>query len=127
MTLHQRGRFLRYLFFGGLNTALTFSLYILLLKTGLNYLFASTICYAVGIIEGFLFNAWFVFHHKPRFSGLTKYGLVYAVAYLINLGLLFGLVHFMELDKIVAQLVTIIVVTILNFKLVQQLVFKGGQ
>lgn len=124
MRLKYSRKFICYIAFGGLNTAITFILYILLIKIGINYILASTLCYLIGIIEGFLFNAWFVFLHKPEIKGLGKYTLVYIVSYLINIGLLYSLVSYFTIPKIMAQFIAVVVITVINFKLVKLLVFK---
>ena len=125
MNLQKHKSLALYLFFGGLNTAITFILYAILVKLEVSYLVASSVCYLVGIFEGFLFNAWFVFKHKPQLSSLTKYSLVYVVAYVINISLLYLAVKYLQLAKIEAQLLVTIIVTLLNFKLVKLLVFRG--
>lgn len=124
MNLQKHKSLILYLFFGGLNTLITFILYAILVKLGMAYLIASSVCYVAGIFEGFLFNAWFVFKHKPELASLTKYSLVYLVAYLINIGLLYVSVKYIHLPKIEAQLLVTIIVTLLNFKLVKLLVFR---
>lgn len=124
MNINKHKKLIIYLFFGGLNTLITYLLYVVLIKLNVQYLVASTTCYVVGIIEGFLFNAWFVFKNKPQFSSLSKYSFVYIVSYLINILLLYLLVNYINLDRLVAQLLVTAIMTIVNFKLVKLLVFK---
>lgn len=123
--LKPHHKFIHYLFFGGLNTAITFILYALLIKIGVSYLLASSISYIFGIGEGFLFNAWFVFKHKPQLSKLTKYSLVYVVSYVINICLLYVFVRYCHLPKIEAQLIVTLIVTLVNFKLIKSAVFRS--
>ncbi len=122
--INKNKQLLKYVFFGVLNTAITFIIYAILVNIGTPYLISSTFCYVLGILEGFLFNAWFVFNHKLHFSDLTKYSVVYLVAYLINISLLYVVVNYAHTPKIEAQLLVTIVVTLLNFKLVKLLVFR---
>lgn len=117
-------QFIKYIFFGGLNTLITFGLYVLLIKIEVNYIFASSICYLIGIIEGYILNACFVFASKIKFSGLSKYSLVYVVSYFINILILLCFVSILGEDKILSQAIATVIVTLLNFKLVKWLVFN---
>lgn len=114
---------IKYIFFGLLNTVITFVLYVFLIKLGVQYLIASTICYGVGIIEGFIFNGVFVFGGKLKLSSLSKYSLVYVVAYFINVTMLYCLVDYVEINQILSQIIVTVIVTLLSFKLVKWLVF----
>ncbi|QEO57424.1 MULTISPECIES: GtrA family protein [Francisella] len=116
-------QFLKYLFFGALNTLITFLIYVVLIKLSVNYLIASSICYALGIVEGFIFNGLFVFNTKLKLSGLSKYSIVYVVSYIINIFMLYCFVNYFGFDIILSQIFVIIFVTLLNFKLVKWLVF----
>lgn len=123
MIKKHNSQIVRYIFFGVLNTAITFLLYVFLVGLGVQYLVASTICYLVGIVEGFVFNGIFVFNEKLELTGLSKYFLVYLVSYLISIFVLFSLVHYLNLNELISQATVIILITFLNFKLLKWLVF----
>lgn len=120
----QKYKFLIYLITGGLNTLISLGLYVLLLYLGVNYLVASSITYIYGIIEGYFFSATFVFRNKIKIVGLYKYTGVYGVTFFINIALMYTAVGICGLHKLLAQIVAIVIVTILNFQLIKIFVFE---
>jgi len=123
MNKNFNSQIIKYIFFGALNTLITFILYIFLIKLDVNYIVASTVCYIIGVIEGFILNGLFVFNEKLKFSGLSKYTLVYIVSYSINIFTLYLCVDLFGVNEIFAQMIVIMFVTLLNFRLVKWLVF----
>ena len=75
-----RAAFVRFLIAGGLNTALTYALYLLLLRFW-DYLPAYSAAYVVGILLSYFLNASFVFRIRPTTSKLLKFPLVYLAQY----------------------------------------------
>jgi putative flippase GtrA len=57
-------------------------------------------------------------------EALTKCSFVYLVSCCMNVGLLYILLRLFNFGKIDGQLLTIVIITIINFKLVKSLVFK---
>ena len=116
-------QFIKYVYVGGLNTLVTFLLYIFLIKLHVNYILASSVCYLVGIVGGYVLNSYFVFTSKIKLTGLSKYSLVYITSYFISIFMLFCFVSILGIDVILSQAIAIVIVTLLNFKLVKWLVF----
>lgn len=114
-----------YLFTGGMNTVISLLLFALMIRVGINYLLASCITYVFGIIEGYIFSALWVFKHKIKFSGLFKYSGVYAIAFVINLVLMYLAVEVLLLHKILAQIIVTGILTIANYQLVKIFVFHS--
>jgi|LauGreDrversion4_2_1035121.scaffolds.fasta_scaffold21076_2 putative flippase GtrA len=123
--MRNNARFFIYLLTGGINTVISLLLFALMVKIGINYLLASCITYVFGIIEGYLFSSLWVFKHKIKFSGLFKYSGVYAIAFVINLVLMYLAVEMLLLDKILAQIIVTGVLTIINYQLVKIFVFHS--
>lgn len=119
----KRYRFYVYLLTGGLNTVISLLLFALMVKIGVNYLFASCFIYVFGIIEGYIFSSLWVFKHKIKLSGLFKYSSVYAIAFIINFILIYVTVEIFLLNKIIAQIIVTGVLTIINYQLVKMFVF----
>ena len=60
ITSAMKARFIRFVFTGGVNTAVTYFIYLLLLQV-LNYQVSYTIAFVSGIAIAFLLNKLFVF------------------------------------------------------------------
>ncbi len=87
-TLHRRvfGTFARFLLSGGLNTAATYALYLLLLRF-VSYSTSYTIAYITGIVLSYFLNRSFVFRANCRLSTVALFPLVYLVQYLAGLAI----------------------------------------
>ena len=110
-------QFIKFGLVGVSNTLLTFLIYTLLLKVfGVWYIAASAIGFAVGAVNGFLLNRRWTFagHVGDAFTPV-RWGIVQGGGLGINLGLLYVLVHDARLDKLVAQALATIVVTVTTF------------
>ena len=113
-----------FLFFGAVNTALTYGIY-LLLALFFAYPIAYTISYASGIFISYYLNSRFVFREKLRLSKALQYPLVYFVQYLLGLGLLYLFVEVAQLNKFVAPIL-IVLVTIPATYFLGRRVIKGN-
>lgn len=83
--------FLRFLMVGGVQTALSYGLF-LLLNLVLPYAIAYSIAFGCGIIISYFLNVRFVFREKVSLASFLKFPLVYVVQYLLGLALLWLLV-----------------------------------
>ncbi len=110
-------QFVKFGIVGVSNTLLTFAIYTLLLKVfGVWYLAASAIGFAVGATNGFLLNRrWTFREHVGDALTPVRWAVVQTCGLGINEGLLFVFVHDARLDKLVAQALATIVVTISTF------------
>lgn len=84
-TLTRQG--LRFLLFGGLNTGLTYALFVGLVLV-LHPQLAYATAFATGISLAYLGNSIWVFAARPRVRSALAYPLLYGSQYLINAGLL---------------------------------------
>jgi putative flippase GtrA len=110
-------QFVKFGIVGVSNTLITFAVYTLLLKGfGVWYLAASAIGFAVGAVNGFLWNRRWTFRgHVGDALTPVRWGVVQGCGLGLNEGLLFMLVHGAGLDKLIAQALSIVVVTVLTF------------
>jgi len=99
------------------NTLLTFAVYTLLLKVfGVWYLAAAAIGFGVGAVNGFLLNRRWTFRgHVGDALTPLRWTIVQGCGLALNEGLLYLLVHDAHLDKLVAQALTMGVVTVSTF------------
>jgi putative flippase GtrA len=95
---------------GGINTAITYGMY-LLLKIYFSYRVAFSASYIVGIIIAYYYNSLVVFKSPLSFKKFIQFPVVYLVQYLLNLGLLEVFVRVLRVNTTVAPIFVLIVVT----------------
>jgi len=108
-------QFLKYGVVGASNTAITFAVYVIAVKLGMQYLLASTLGYLIGSVNSYLLNRHWTFRAQdaPRGSSASRFAVVQAAAIGSNLGLLYLLVSGLRIEKILAQaIVTILVLSV---------------
>ena len=86
---------------------------------------AYTISYAAGIFLSYWLNAMFVFQEPLSIARALQYPLVYAVQYLLGLGLLFLLVEVTHVSKIIAPVLIVIVTLPITFLLSRYLIRRS--
>lgn len=100
-------KWILFLIGGGLNTALTYGIY-LLLNLFTNYQASYVVAYTSGILFSYLFNSQVVFKLKKSWKGLLIYPSVYLFQYLIGAVLLHILVESFRIPKEIAPLLIIV-------------------
>ena len=115
--VHVLIQFVKFGIVGISNTLLTFIVYTLLLKVfGVNYLLASAIGFIAGATNGFLLNRRWTFRdHVGDALTPVRWGIVQTGGLAIDEVLLYLLVHDAHLDKLLAQALATVVVTITTF------------
>src|SRR5689334_7472798 len=108
--------FLRFVAVGLINTAASYSVY-LLLRNPLGVQSAYATAYAVGIATAYWLNSRFVFKTPTSAGGALSYPLVYLAQYLLGAGLLFAFTTWGHLDSRWAALVALVCSTPLSFVL----------
>jgi putative flippase GtrA len=110
-------QFVKFGIVGISNTLLTFVVYTLLLKVfGVWYLAASAIGFVIGAVNGFLLNRrWTFAGHVGDSLTPVRWAVVQSGGLGINLGLLYVFVHDAAFDKLIAQALATIVVTVTTF------------
>jgi putative flippase GtrA len=111
-----RGEGLRFLVAGGVNTVLTYLIYLAVLDL-VGYRLAFTISFAMGIIIAFVMYSLFVFKSPLVWNKLIQYPVLYAIQYVAGLALLAALVEYVGMDKRVAPIINVIVLTPMTFAL----------
>lgn len=94
----------RFVFMGGVNTGLTWLLY-LALKLFVPYEIAFTLSYVAGILLSYVLNARYVFATKMSLSTFLQFPLVYVVQYLVSVATLYALVELAHCPESIAPLV----------------------
>jgi Predicted membrane protein len=120
----RRHEFGRYVFFGGVNTVLTYLIYLVCLRF-ISYRAAYSVTFGCGIIISYFFNAQFVFKKELRMTKALQFCFVYLMQYFVGLGLLSILVEVVHLSKLIAPVLLIFLIVPTNYALNRR-VLKGG-
>lgn len=103
----QVRRWISFLIGGGLNTGLTYCLY-LLLSYLIDYQIAYAIAYVAGIAFAYFFNSKVVFKVEHSLLGMLIYPTIYLVQYIFGALLLNLLVEHLHLHKAIAPILVIL-------------------
>jgi putative flippase GtrA len=116
-------RFFRFILSGGLNTAITFGIYLVLLQQ-MPYQFSYSIAYASGIAISYLLNRAFVFRNHRGLRSILLFPLVYVAQYGFGMLVLWLCVEVTGLSDKLAPLVVVAATLPLTFVL-SRFVFLG--
>jgi putative flippase GtrA len=110
-------QFVKFGIVGVSNTLLSLAVYAVLLKGfGMWYLAASAIGYAVGMVNGFLWNrSWTFRGHVGDALTPVRWSVVQGAGLAANLGLVFLFVHDADLDKLLGQVCATAIVVVFTF------------
>lgn len=118
---HEFGR---YVFFGSLNTVLTYVIYLVGLRF-MTYRMAYTVTFLCGILISYFLNALYVFKKDLRMTKAFQFSAVYLVQYLVGLSLLFILVEVAHVSKVFAPVLLVFLIVPSNYWLNRRII-KGG-
>lgn len=124
--LLRNRQFLLYCVIGASGVTLDFSVYSILLKTGvLQYQAANAVGYASGTLLSFFLNAQFNFKVRDRMAiRLFSFCLVALLGWAASAVTLYLLVNRADLDKYLSKLITLAVVVILQYNLNRLISFR---
>jgi len=108
------GEFVRFLVSGGINTAASYALYLLLLRF-MHYLVAYTLAYVAGIALSYALMTRFVFRARPQWTTAVRFPLVYAAQFVVGSGTTFLLVEGAGISPAWAAAVAIVIVVPVTF------------
>lgn len=97
---------LRFLISGGINTAVTYLLYLALLP-GLGYWPAYSVAFVTGIVTSYFLNTRFVFRVRTSARRAAAFPLVYLAQYLFGLAVLHVSVRWLAVPAEYAALISI--------------------
>jgi putative flippase GtrA len=117
----------RFFIVGVSNTLLTYLLYVVLFKLGIDYKYSLFFVYFFGIIFGYVLNRYWTFSiNKQHRLSFIKYLILYIVVFIINLLFLIFLVDFLMFNPIYSQLFVILILSLVSFLVQKNWVF-GSQ
>jgi putative flippase GtrA len=120
LSLHAR--FLRFLIVGGLNTAVNYGIYALLLFLGLGYLPAATLSFVTGLVISFKSQGRFVFQNRGRASFVRFVGS-WLLIYVVHVSVL-GLLVRSGVDSYLAGALLLVPTALLSFAVLRLVVFR---
>jgi putative flippase GtrA len=106
--------FYRFVFWGGVNTLAGYLVYVSLLLF-LPYLVSYSVAFLFSIFVSYVLNSKFVFKQELELRKAIKYPLVYVNQYVLGALSLYLLVHFLEINKLVAPLLVIVLTIPVTF------------
>lgn len=113
----------KFLITGLLNTGVTYLIYLALIAHGLDYNTSLAIVYLIGISIGFCLNKFWTFASTSSHSNLHWYIVLMAIVFLANLALLNIFVSLRLFNPQLGQLVSIGIITLLNYYVQKNWVF----
>ena len=116
--------FTRFLISGGVNTALTYLIYLALIPF-MAYTLAYSASYVAGIVIAYVINTRFVFQARMQARSALLYPLVYVAQYVAGVVLLALLVEILGVDERIAPAAVIVLTIPLTFVL-SRVIIKGG-
>lgn len=111
-----KGEALRFLIAGGVNTVLTYLLYLALLNV-VTYPLAFTLSFLMGIAFAFVIYSLFVFKTPFTWRKVIQYPMLYAIQYGGGLVLLAVLVEYIGFDERIAPIINVVLLTPITFGL----------
>lgn len=116
--------FTRFLISGGVNTALTYLIYLALIPF-MAYTLAYSASYVAGIVIAYVINTRFVFQARMQARSALLYPLVYVAQYAAGVVLLALLVEVLRVDERIAPAAVIVLTIPLTFFL-SRVIIRGS-
>jgi putative flippase GtrA len=119
-------KFVRFLLTGGLNTGITYGLYLILLNF-FAYTLSYSISYVCGILLAFILSRYFVFKEHQGLKSIIFFPLVYIAQYFFGLLVVWIWVRFLLLPESLAPLAAVILSLPLTYTLSKLVFIKNKQ
>ncbi|MFF2912159.1 GtrA family protein [Paenibacillus sp. NPDC057934] len=119
-------QFIKFGIVGGINTIISLMIYYILIYVSVHYMYANVIGYFISSVGGYYLNKMWVFKTqqvKAR-SSITKYYIIYGSSLLINIVTMYVWVDLLNIPKILAPILTLIITIPYNFILNKLWAFK---
>lgn len=109
---------------GIINTLFSLLLYTIFIKIGFYYIVSNIISYFLSIYLAYILNSLYIFKQKYSLKKFLKFCTGYLGTMLCNLFLLFILVEYISLDKILSQIILIGIGMFFNYYFQNKITFK---
>ena len=116
----------RFLFVGVLNTIFGYAVYALFIYLKMHYFPAQLLSSVLAITHSYLWNKYFTFRRPGRSaSEILRFVSVYAVSYLLNMGILFVSIEFFKWNAYFAGFICLFVTTVISYVGHKNISFKN--
>ena len=106
----------RFLFVGVLNTIFGYAVYALLIYLKMHYFLAQLLSSILAIAHSYLWNKYFTFRSPGRSaSEIIRFVSVYAVSYLLNMGILYVSIEFFKWNAYISGAICLFMITIISY------------
>lgn len=111
-------KFIKYSFVGCISTIIYFlSVFVLVEQFHFDPVLSSAIAFIIMTIASFFMNVRFTFGSNVTYQKLLRFLIVSTIGFILNFLLMFLIVHILSYHYLVGELVTILVIPIVNFLL----------
>lgn len=128
MDFTDRGisKFIKFGIVGILNTLINWTIFAILNFLGMYYIISNIIAYVIATINSYIWNSKWVFKYKGKDKKETtgKFILLNLFGLSLNTVILYLFVDLMRFNKLIALVITTIIVMIINYILNKVWVFK---
>lgn len=120
------GKFIKFGLVGVLNTLINWIIFAVLNFVGVYYIIANVIAYVIATINSYTWNSRWVFKYngKDQKETTTKFIVLNLVGLALNTIILYLLVDLIGLNKLIALVITTVIVMIINYIVNKIWVFK---
>ena len=114
---------LRFVLVGAANTAVTYALYLVLLRAWVPMAAYAT-AYACGIVLSYLATSAWVFRVRPSWAGLARFPVVHLVQALVSFAAFHALVDVLSVPPAVAPLIIVAATLPITFLLARRVIVR---
>ena len=120
------GKFIKFGLVGVLNTLINWIIFAVLNFVGVYYIIANVIAYVIATINSYIWNSRWVFKYKGEDNKetTTKFILLNLAGLALNTMILYLLVDLIGLNKLIALVITTVIVMVINYIVNKIWVFK---
>ncbi|WP_460145094.1 GtrA family protein [Pseudomonas sp. S2_A02] len=117
-------KFFRFLLTGGLNTGITYALYLIMLNF-FPYIWSYSISYIGGIVIAFVMNRFFVFKEHQGLKSVLFFPFIYIAQYILGIFIVWFWVKKLMLPEFLAPLAAIVLSLPLTYVLTKLVFVKA--
>ncbi|MGO4450664.1 GtrA family protein [Phyllobacterium sp. TAF24] len=115
----------KYGLIGALNSAITLITIIIFTYAGFGPYVCNAVGFACGLLNSFFMNGRFTFETSSGRGGVIKFSIAFAIAYSINLFVLYYAIRFSSAGVVISQVISTLFYNVTFFILMKFWVFKN--
>ena len=118
---------IRFLIVGGINTAVGYGTFAVLVFCGLHYIAAHVVATVVGTACSYILNKYFTFkQYKKSFAEVCRFVLVYITSFISGIVILYVMVTLMSLNAYFAGMLNLVFTTLISWFGHKYFSFRGN-